>query len=170
MISNAIAFYHSESGSVELVPQLFDIASLTRRIADDFEITAIEKQVELKLVGCDESLMIIGDEVLLRRLLVNLLDNATKFAVTGGSVTISIEKGQAVTIRVCDSAGAINSTEAGLLFRRFSQTLTGRKFSSSNGLGLYLCRQIAELHGGTISCTANPGVQTTFKLDPTDTE
>ena len=50
------------------------------------------------------------------------------------------------------------------LFQKYSQGKLGKKYQAGTGLGLYLCRQLVEAHGGKITCTSTEGVGTTFRV------
>jgi signal transduction histidine kinase len=103
----------------------------------------------------------------------NLLDNAIKFTTRGGLVRVEVlfEGGDAV-LRVVDTGFGLRAADIPKLFHPFSQldALIDRTRAGS-GLGLYICRGIVELHGGTISCNSEgPGKGSTFtvRLPPAD--
>jgi signal transduction histidine kinase len=105
----------------------------------------------LKLtVTSDEAVIVEGNPVHLKRLVVNLLDNAIKYTPAHGNIEIgtAARDGQA-TLRVADSGPGIPAEDAPFIFDRFFR---GRaRDESGNGLGLSLCREIARLHHGQIA-------------------
>jgi signal transduction histidine kinase len=97
----------------------------------------------------------MGDENLLRRVLVNLIDNAIKFSSEKGSISLTVEeKGDAI-VRIANVGKELSSEQIDTLFNRFVQTEDGRRHSNSNGLGLFFCQQIINAHGGKISCRSD---------------
>ncbi|HEY4870208.1 MAG TPA: ATP-binding protein [Candidatus Dormibacteraeota bacterium] len=101
-----------------------------------------------------------ADPVLMRRLLDNLLDNAIRHTPAGGSVTVSLAGDSAAAVlEVADTGPGVPDALKATLFDRFTRGDAARgRETGGAGLGLALCRVIAELHGGTISVLdANPG-------------
>ena len=97
--------------------------------------------------------IIEADSTLLRIALSNLLDNAVKYAIPG-SIVISSEIRQSVLIlSVCDNGPGIDSAELESIFNRYYQVNTNR---GGVGLGLFITRTIAQLHGGDLSVSPSP--------------
>ncbi len=106
----------------------------------------------------------IGDYNLLRDLLVNLIDNAVKFSKDKQTVTITGKaSGKWVTMSVKDEGQGIKKEDIPKLFKTFSQTVEGRK-KGGFGIGLSMCKMIAEKHGGTISVKSEWGKGSTFTV------
>lgn len=104
-------------------------------------------------VKCEpEDLTIEGDALLLERLLANLLSNARR-ACPEGQVEVSARaQGSAVVIAVEDEGPGIAPEDRSMIFDPFTRLDAARARDHGGvGLGLYLCRQIAEAHGGTIA-------------------
>jgi signal transduction histidine kinase len=82
---------------------------------------------------------------------VNLIDNAVKFSPSGGRIDVELEQVELDTIRfaVRDHGIGVPEEHRSQLFTRFYQA-HGREHRSGMGLGLYICREIAEMHDGTI--------------------
>ena len=107
-----------------------------------------------------------GDAALLRRLLLNLLDNAAKYSEPPAPVRLAIgaEPGGAV-IEVRDRGIGIAPEDLPRLFTPFFRTDRSRaRGTGGTGLGLALAKRIAEAHGGTISAESAPGEGTTFRV------
>lgn len=98
-------------------------------------------------------LLVQGDALLLRQALGNLLDNAIGFAPAGSTVRIRAERrgGQAI-VTVCDSGPGIPAYAQDRLFERF-YSLPRPDGAKSTGLGLPFVREVAALHGGTVTVT-----------------
>jgi signal transduction histidine kinase len=99
---------------------------------------------------------VTGDGVLLERLVDNLLDNAERYNITGGTVTISTTTHDATSVlRVVNSGAAVPADMVERLFQPFTR-LDDRTHHDGFGLGLTLVASIAAVHGGTVDATAVP--------------
>jgi signal transduction histidine kinase len=99
---------------------------------------------------------VIGDHVLLERLVTNLLDNAERYNVAGGTVTIATTTDDgAALMRVINTGPVVPPDQVERLFLPFTR-LDDRTRHDGFGLGLTLVSSIAALHGGTIEATAVP--------------
>jgi signal transduction histidine kinase len=109
---------------------------------------------------------VTGDGVLLERLVANLLDNAERYNVTGGTVTISTRADDgACLIRVANTGPVVPSDQVDRLFLPFAR-LDERTRHDGFGLGLALVSSIAAVHDGTVHAAANPdgGLDITVRL------
>jgi signal transduction histidine kinase len=109
---------------------------------------------------------VTGDQVLLERLIANLLDNAERYNTAGGTVTISTTTDNGASlVRVVNTGPVIPPDQVGRLFLPFTR-LDDRTRHDGFGLGLTLISSIATVHGGTVHATANPagGLDITVRL------
>jgi signal transduction histidine kinase len=106
-----------------------------------------------------------ADEKAIRRMLQNLLDNALKFTPRGGAISLKLQNlDEKIVVEIGDTGPGISYEEQKLLFQRFSQGKSGRKYTPGTGLGLYLCKQIVDAHQGEIVCISVEGAGTTFRI------
>jgi signal transduction histidine kinase len=124
-----------------------DVADLLRRRADRFGAR----------VECEGRPRLVGDELLLERLVNNLLVNARR-ACPGGDVAIYVsERGDEIEIAVEDEGAGIAAADREQIFEPFRRLDAARSRDKGGvGLGLYLCRQICRAHGGEIVATERP--------------
>ncbi|MBV9311749.1 MAG: hypothetical protein JOZ73_13025 [Solirubrobacterales bacterium] len=109
---------------------------------------------------------ISGDELQMRQLLQNLISNALKFRREGVTPEVAIDAGVAddkVSLVVRDNGIGFESQYGRRIFRVFER-LHGRSEYDGTGIGLALCRKIADRHGGTVSAEGEPGVGSTFTV------
>jgi heavy metal sensor kinase len=110
-----------------------------------------------------------GDEELLRRMMMNLLDNAIRYSSAGGRVRVTVTAtDQTATVSVADSGPGIPASERDRVFERFVR-LVPAGAASGSGLGLPIARWIAEQHGGTLTLDGSDGgtrVVMTLPLSP----
>ncbi len=103
--------------------------------------------------------MVRGDHQMLRRTIINLLDNAIKFTPPGAAITIAFrEENEAIKMIVCDGGDGVQADDQPFLFERFAVRRNRHK-GVGTGLGLYLCRRIVEEHGGTVRYENDPPKQ-----------
>ncbi|HLW70645.1 MAG TPA: ATP-binding protein [Candidatus Binataceae bacterium] len=125
-----------------------NLCTLLQEVIDAVEPLLEAKQLELRS-ALGTALIVNGNADYLRRLIVNLLDNALKFAPPGGWVAIALTSHDGVaTLRFADSGPGIAAADLPRIFDRFFRGTSTTQ--PGNGLGLSLCREIARLHAGEI--------------------
>jgi signal transduction histidine kinase len=158
-----------ESGMMALEAVPFSPADLLRDLAGAFQATAREKglRLELEISGLPPAL--IGDPLRIRQILSNLVSNALKFT-KAGEVRISAAArldGEVTTVAltVTDTGIGIDAQSQARIFDKFTQadSSTTRRFGGS-GLGLSICRGLAQLMGGSISLESAPGKGSKFQV------
>jgi signal transduction histidine kinase len=126
--------------------QNIDLGRLVRATARQMSLSCQDKRLRITVDG-PESLLIDADDGQLRQVLINLLDNAGRFAPTGSAITISLARdaGRAI-VSVTDQGPGIDPA---ILPRLFKEPIK-RPGSPGSGLGLYLCQRLIDAHGGAI--------------------
>jgi signal transduction histidine kinase len=112
---------------------------------------------------------IIGDPLRLRAVFDNILSNALKYTPGGGTVSIeshgmrahALDGREAVSIGISDTGPGVPHAFRSRIFDKFfrleDQHVEARPGARGAGIGLYMCRQIVELHGGEITCHGGAG-------------
>ncbi len=113
-----------------------------------------------------QSLFVDGDRARLATVVSNLVDNAIKYSPNGGEVRCTLVCDQDdATLSVSDQGMGIAPADFDRLFKRFGRLVTPENSHiAGTGLGLYLCRRLARMHGGDITVASEPGAGTTFTL------
>jgi PAS domain S-box-containing protein len=141
------------TGAITLDEETFDLVEATRDVVERLRETATRARCDVTVVA-DRPVMGRSDRLRFEQLVTNLLSNAFKYA-PGGPVSISIARpDDHAVIEVRDSGPGLHEGDFQRVFDRFER---GSPTSYGGlGLGLYLARQIAEAHGGTITATNLP--------------
>lgn len=134
-------------------------------LADQMQVAAKEKEITITstiMPNC----MVNGDPQGLRRLFLNLIDNAIKYTDQGGSVMITCHQSvRWIEIVVEDTGFGIPAEFLPLIFDRFYRVDSSRTPEvKGTGLGLAISRSIVEAHGGMIECSSTPGVGSRFRV------
>ncbi|HEV3470428.1 MAG TPA: HAMP domain-containing sensor histidine kinase, partial [Pyrinomonadaceae bacterium] len=155
-----------ESGTMRLDLASIELAGLIEELREQMQPMAREKEITLaeRLPGDLPPLQ--ADRTKLRRVLVNLLSNALKFTPRGGRVEVSAEReGGAVRVSVADTGVGIPPEDLARLFDKYEQARSrATRSEKGTGLGLYITRQLVELHGGEISVRSEVGKGSTFSF------
>ncbi|MBV8633158.1 MAG: response regulator [Burkholderiaceae bacterium] len=161
-----------ESGKIDLHPTSFHLESVLQSVATIMGVNVGDKALELAIgIDPDVPADLIGDPLRLQQILVNLTGNAIKFT-PGGAVTLDVQllqhQSDATLLRfvIRDTGIGISAAQQAKLFQPFVQAdpSTTREFGGS-GLGLVICKRLAELHGGRIGLESTPGAGSTFTVD-----
>ncbi|MBS1998444.1 MAG: PAS domain S-box protein [Cyanobacteria bacterium SZAS LIN-2] len=156
LIRNVVDVYRYEKDSNALVLEHTDLIELVtssvQRINPIAQLRGIQVTTELP----DQINEALFDSNAMSRVMHNLLDNALKFAPDMGNVRVRLFcQGIESIVEIEDDGPGITPEERSQLFQRFSQGEAGRKYAGGSGLGLYLCKQIIEAHGGKIAILDN---------------
>lgn len=103
------------------------------------------------------------DPVLIEQVLVNILDNAAKYAPPGSAITVRARRdGDWILVDICDEGPGIPSEAREAVFEIFHRVRAGDREAAGTGLGLSICRGLVEAHGGRIAAGAGPGEKGTI--------
>lgn len=141
-----------------------DFGKFLQDLAEKTRILAAPKKIQVVCRGQAEGSVIQADELHLRRLFFNILDNAVKFTPEGGSVTLEFKRdgGKAVTT-ISDTGPGISETDLPRIFEKFFHRVKGGS-APGNGLGLCIALSIAKAHHSDISVKSRPGAGTSFEV------
>lgn len=143
-----------------------DLIALARRVLKRFQM-ASDRHI-LSLVANDEFVVAALDVRRTEQIVGNLLSNAIKYSPEGGPVTVTVEQDEQAGVAkllVSDQGIGIPVHQQAILFNRFARADNARERGiTGTGLGLYLCRELAELQGGQLWFSSEEGVGSTFFL------
>ena len=165
MMENLLDWSKAQGENIRFNTEVFDLYSTAENVITLLEINAYQKNVELKSI-IPKPCMVNGDKTMVASILRNLLDNALKFTPSGGQIEVFAKtEGKMVEVWVRDTGIGIESDEAESLFLGDSHASTeGTDHEKGTGLGLFICRDFVEMHGGTIWAESMQGDGTTVKF------
>jgi heavy metal sensor kinase len=166
IVEDLFTLTRADAGQYPLSRQELYLDEVVGDCAHAARSLALAKQITLT---CElpEELAIRADEALLRRMILNLLDNAIKYTAAGGHVTVACERsGNEYTLSVTDSGPGIPEELQGRVFERFFRADKARTRTENDGggagLGLSIARWIAEAHGGRLILARSDPSGSTF--------
>lgn len=158
-----------ETGKVSYRVEPSDIKPVAESVLELFAAVADERKVLLDIdvpAGCPKALM---DCERIRQVLINLVSNALKHTREGGGVRIGVQEWKDLSqlrVFVLDTGCGIPADKINTMFAKFSRVegknRAGR--AKGTGLGLYICRQIVEAHGGSIWVESTPSEGSVFSF------
>ena len=165
IVDDLFLLARANAGEQLLAPTSLYLGDVARECVQAARSLAAAKGVELRYAG-NEELPYTGDEGLLRRLLMNLLDNAIKYTPAGGSVELRAACEDArYVLEVRDTGPGIPPAAQARLFDRFFRADVDRgEGDGGAGLGLAIARWIADSHGGSIALARSDATGSTFRV------
>ena len=153
-----------EAGKMVLKIAPHDYLAFVTENVDNNRLLATKKNISIELYTPESVAPFSFDQHKLDQVLNNLLGNAVKYSENGKHVTVSVaEREGSIVTNVADQGPGIPEDELHKLFQPFQRTsvqATGDE--KSTGLGLAICKNIIEAHGGTITVESEPGTGTVF--------
>lgn len=152
LVTQLLALARAENRMSGQVFTSVELAQLARLAVRDWVRAALVKHMDLGYEGPDEPVFVNGNPIMLREMLSNVIDNAIRYTPAGGRITVRVRPlraAQRVRIEVEDTGPGIAPAERPKVIERFYRIL-GREGDGS-GLGLAIVREIATMHGGTLT-------------------
>ncbi len=165
LVSDLLLLTKSEKAqlTLQMVPMRFDM--LLREVLGEFGDLCEDKGIELKADDIAVGRM-HGDKDALHRMIANLLENASNYTNSGGTITVSLKAvGSGLVLSVSDTGIGIPPESLEKIFDRFYRVDESRtRAKGGSGLGLSIVRAIAESHHGNVTVHSEVGVGTTFTI------
>lgn len=153
-----------QAGKLKVFPEPADLAKVVRDAVESFRGQAEQAGIRLEAKGAAEACEAPLDAGRITQVLYNFIGNALKFTPHGGAVRVEIVRGESeALVRVRDTGLGLNPEDMKRLFQPFSQVHGNAEKKKGTGLGLFICKGIAEAHGGRAWCeSGGPGKGSTF--------
>ncbi len=164
-VTDLFTLARMKRGEYTLVRERIRIGGLLEEAQEIWEPVAATHRVSIERKPGDAE--VHGDPTALRRVFMNLIENAVKYNRDGGAVRLSVEKDNGhVLVRVADTGPGIPAHEIHHLFKRFHRIDRARSRDTGGaGLGLAICKSFVEAHGGNIRVESEPGKETSFVVE-----
>ena len=163
LIGDIIRLSQLDEG-VEMPKERVDLLAVAGQAAKDLESAAEKRHIAVTVEG--QNTVVPGVRQLLYEVLYNLCDNAIKYNVEGGSVTMTVEnRGEKGVVTVADTGIGIEPEDQGRIFERFFRVdKSHSKASGGTGLGLSIVKHAVQYHRGEIRLHSQPGQGTQIQV------
>lgn len=156
-----------EAGELELSPEKFDLAALTRDIFDSSEMKASQKKISLVLKNNpNEVVTVFADRKRIRQVLSNLISNSIRYGKENGETKVKLSgAGEKILVEVADNGIGISDIHLPRIFERFYRADKSRsREQGGTGLGLSIVKHIIEAHKQTIQVMSTEGAGSVFSF------
>lgn len=167
LVDDLLDFGKLSAGRMQIEAIAFDLHDIADAAIALFRHQANQKHLLLRCdIAANVPRCVIGDPTRIRQILLNFLSNAIKFTAAGSVLLQLRMSGNYIRMQVIDTGAGIPMAAQHYLFESFMQagTTIARQYGGS-GLGLVICKQLAELMGGHIGMISKPGNGSTFWVE-----
>jgi signal transduction histidine kinase len=162
LVNDLLALQAHGKSRMDILPRVCPLAEVIKMSIGSLSAYAAEHDVRIE--SQDTQAVAYADRDRIVQVLVNLLSNAIKFSPRGSSVVVSaVPVDDQVEVRVKDQGRGIPGHQRDAVFERFEQVAaTDATEKGGTGLGLPICKEIVERHGGRIGLESEEGKGSTF--------
>ena len=166
MIDDLLHLARLETGRLELSEEELDLFEEIRACVAQTRGAAMGRGVDLSMMAGGQAVRLRAERRAFRQVLLNLLSNAIKFTEPGGRIRLDVAPGApgGVVIRVSDTGCGVPESDLARIFYPFEQAAAHRSEMvagpGGSGVGLAVCRELMEAHGGALTLTSQVGVGT----------
>ena len=163
MVEELLDFSRFTSGRIRLEKDNFNIKDTINLISKQLIIKAKNNGIKFNLIIDDNLGDMVGDENRIKQVLINILDNAFNFTDEGGEVSLTaLKKGSMVSIEIIDNGIGIPEYDLPNVTEKFYK---GKNSKSHSGIGLSICDEIVNLHGGSLVIKSQEGKGTSVLVN-----
>lgn len=161
LVDDMLDFARMKTGRIQLRKQAVDLVALLTEIEKKFEPQFFAAGFPPPVLVTPTALTIDCDRDRIEQVIINLLTNALRYGKNGEVQISLVTSGDEIKLTVADHGIGIKPETIGRIFDKFERDVSASEVSGL-GLGLFICRQIVEAHGGTISVESTLGVGSRF--------
>jgi len=162
---NLLFLARADQGRQTMEFENVDITDLIGSIIASLQVESTKKEIAIHFEPEEEPTFARGQPAMLRRVFLNLIDNAIQYTPAQGEIWISLATGKQYTeVKIRDTGVGMAPEEQGKIFNRFYRVDASRSRTKGYGLGLAICRSIVELHHGRITVRSTLGKGSTFTV------
>ena len=166
IVDDMLALARADAGGQQLNREELYLNDLVEECCRSVQTLAAHKNISVYCEALPD-IEFCGDEELLRRMILNLLDNAIKYTPRGGRVRVALDETPShIQFRVIDNGIGIPAEAAAHVFDRFYRVDKARsRAEGGSGLGLPIVKWVAEAHQGTVRLQSHPGQGSEFVVE-----
>lgn len=167
LVENLLSLARADGGAETLTLEKIDVARLFQQLKGTWSSSMQRAFLDFRTEATSQELTIMGDLSGITRLLSILLENACRYTLPGGQVTLSADAvGTNVRLTVSDTGVGIAPEHLPRVFDRFYRVAQGSATTQNgSGLGLALAKWIADRHGAVLAVESEPGRGSRFGLE-----
>ena len=165
IVEKLLLLSRADAGALTLTKETLDFSAICHELVEDAQILVGPKRITTEFEIASD-VKVLADESHLRRVLLNLLDNAIKYNVKGGALSISLtQSGTLAALRIANTGPGIPKDHENRVFERFYRADPSRSSEiSGSGLGLSISHEIVAAHGGKLWLEQLPSGWTAFTV------
>jgi len=166
LLQNLLQWSRAQTGRIDYNPEKINLMSVVKENFNLLEKTAANKNIKF-IHKISENIFINADAAMINTVLRNLLTNAIKFSFNNSQITLASENynEKEIIVKVVDSGVGMSKNRVDSLFKLdTTNTTPGTANEAGTGLGLILCKEFIEKHGGRIWVESEEGKGTTFNF------
>lgn len=161
LIDDMLCFARLERNHSSYSKEMLDFSSLAEDVCGDMALLR-DKNITLTM-KIEPDISISGNQLLLSRLLVNLISNAYRYGKDNGNIEVCLNNDNGIVLSVTDDGIGIPADRQKQIFERFYREDSARS-SEGTGLGLAMVKEIAEYHNGKVEVVSEVGNGSTFSI------
>ncbi|MDD4821781.1 MAG: HAMP domain-containing sensor histidine kinase [Bacteroidales bacterium] len=163
LLMNLMEWSRSQTGRMDFKPELLNIEHFVQEIIPLYDNIAEQKSITISH-NLPHNISVLADKAMISTVFRNLIANAIKFTMSGGEITVSaIEQHNEILFSIRDTGVGISNDNLGKIFQLDQSCSTlGTSQEKGTGLGLILCKEFVEKHGGKIWVESEEGIGSTF--------
>ncbi|NCU05113.1 MAG: response regulator, partial [Chitinophagaceae bacterium] len=174
LVNQLLDFRKMEEQELKLQTKDGDLIAFLKEVFDSFLDLSERKKINFSFASNVEKFYTVFDPDKTERILFNLLSNAFKFTLEGGTISLEIEKKEScdhvdssvIAIHVCDTGIGIPYDKQEVIFERFFQNTTAASIlNQGSGIGLSITKEFVRMHGGTIAVKSEPQKGSSFIVE-----
>ncbi len=164
LVENLLQFSRARAGQMRSAPEQVELRSFSADVLEAFRPLAAARDAIVRVTAPDE-VTALADRDMLAQVLLNLLDNATKYGPEGQTITVSVnQQGDGtVALQVDDEGPGVPPAHRGKIWERFWRG-PNTDHTTGTGIGLALVKELVELQHGSIAVAAAPGGGARFEV------
>jgi signal transduction histidine kinase len=164
LIDQLLSVKTLQDGILEIRPKWIDLSAVANDIFEEYDSVAKSKNIKFNFIRPDSAVPTFADLVSIKRIIGNLLSNALKFTSRDGEVVLEVELlKDASVIKVSDNGDGIAPEMQGILFEMYGR-LPEHGEIPGTGIGLFITKQLVDMHEGVIELKSSQKVGTTFTV------